>query len=239
MDNLAYDTAPTACSHYRPTGYSTARALLTPVTALARVQAEPLSAAASEEAELVSGLLAGSASAWREFNVRYSRLILSCISRVTARFGRVSPEDVREIHATLCLQLLSNDKRKLRTFEPGRGARLGTWLGLLATHTAYDFLRAVRRMPKLDDLSCAEAVAGETPDPSESTLQRERARLLGLALAELSAKDREFVELYYVQGMSPEEVAQAMNVSVKTVYSKKHKLQSRLESLISAERLAA
>ncbi|HYO95082.1 MAG TPA: sigma-70 family RNA polymerase sigma factor [Polyangiaceae bacterium] len=241
MDNLAFDTAPTACAHYRSNGYSSAAALLTPTAALASVQAEPLSAAALEEAELVSGLLTGSASAWREFNIRYSRLILSCISRVTARFGRVSPEDVREIHATLCLQLLSNDKHKLRTFEPGRGARLGTWLGLLATHTAYDFLRAVRRTPRLDDLSCAEAeaVAGETPDPSESTLQRERARLLGLALEELSAKDREFVELYYVQGMSPEEVAQAMNVSVKTVYSKKHKLQSRLESLLSAERLAA
>ncbi|HET9958596.1 MAG TPA: hypothetical protein VFQ61_29080, partial [Polyangiaceae bacterium] len=73
------------------------------------------------EANLLTGLLADREQAWREFNSRYSRLILSCIGRVTTRFGYSSQDDVREIYATLCLQLLSHDKRKLRSFEPGRG----------------------------------------------------------------------------------------------------------------------
>lgn len=200
---------------------------------------EALGAECVEEIQLLSGLLADDAGAWRRFNARYSRLILSCISRVTGRFGRVGADDVREIYATLCLQLLSNDKHKLRSFEPGRGTRLSTWLGLLATHTAYDFLRSVRRTPHLDELSSAETLAAEMPDPSEATLLRERAMLVARALSGLSAKDREFVELYYAQGLTPDEVAERMNISVKTVYTKKHKLQGRLESLLAAERLAA
>jgi RNA polymerase sigma-70 factor (ECF subfamily) len=199
----------------------------------------PHSFATADEASLLSALLANDAAAWREFNTRYSRLLLACISRVTARFGYASADDVREIYSTLCLQLLSNDKRKLRSFEAERGTRLGTWLGLLATHTAYDFLRSVRRHPKHDDLTSAEALVSETPDPSDAALLRERARLLCAALSELSAKDQEFVELYYGRGLEPEDVAQRMGISIKTVYTKKHKLQARLEISLASERLAA
>jgi len=193
----------------------------------------------AEEQTLIEGLLIDDEGAWREFNRRYSRLVLSCITRVTSRFGYSSADDVQEIYATLCLQLLSNDKRKLRSFESGRGTRLGTWLGLLATHTAYDFLRAVRRTPKHDDLSSAATLCTSAPDPSETTLMREQAQLLSLALAELSEKDRQFVELFYGHGLAAEEVAARMGINIKTVYTKKHKLQARLQGLLSAGRLAA
>lgn len=194
---------------------------------------------ALDEARFIESLLRDDPNAWREFSLRYSRLIVSCITRVTGRFGRVSQDDVRDIQATLWLQLLSNDKKKLRSFEAGRGTRLGTWLGLLATHTAYDFLRSMRRTPCFDDLRSAEGLAAEFPDPSETTLEHERARLIGRALSELTERERTFVELYYVQGLCPEEIAGVMGISVKTVYTKKHKLQSRLEGLLQAERLAA
>ena len=65
----------------------------------------------------------------------------------------VGPDDVREIYAMLCVQLLANDKRKLRSFEPGRGNKLGSWIGMLAIHTAYDFLRTIKREPKRGTLS--------------------------------------------------------------------------------------
>lgn len=210
-----------------------------PVPALDSVPPHGLTIAAAEERVFIARLLADDAAAWREFNERYARLISSCIARVTARFGFTSPDDVREIYATLCLQLLSNDKRKLRTFEPHRGARFSSWLGLLATHTAYDFLRSVRHAPRLAELGKAAGLSSELPDPSEATLLRERGQLLSRALAALSAKDREFIELYFGQGLPVEEVAQRMRISVKTVYTKKHKLQSRLQGLLEEPLLAA
>ena len=115
--------------------------------------------------------------AWREFNVRYSRLIYRCITRVTARFSAVvGPEDVREIYAMLCVGLLANDKRKLRSFEPGRGNKLGSWIGMLAIHTAYDYLRGVKREPKRGCMAEAEDLTSDVPDPCEAYAMRERAQ---------------------------------------------------------------
>ena len=58
-------------------------------------------------------------------------------------------------------------------------------------------------------------------------------------LSEFSDKDRQFVALYFGEGLDPEEVARRMRINVKTVYSKKHKIQSRLESLLAQRRIAA
>jgi RNA polymerase sigma-70 factor (ECF subfamily) len=199
-----------------------------------------LSYQACDEQTLLTGLLADDAAAWREFNTRYARLIYACISRVTARFGSVVHTDaVAEIYSMLCLGLLSNDKSKLRSYEAGRGSKLGTWLGLLATHTAYDYLRSVRRTPKYSDLSEAEQLSSDLPDPSEQTLVRERAAIAASVLADFSEKDREFVRLYYGEGLSPEAVAKSLRISIKTVYSKKHKIQRRLESLLGEPGLCA
>ena len=198
------------------------------------------STSAQDDAALVSALLADEPRAWREFNTRFSRLVLSTISRVTARFsGVVSQEDLREIYATFCVQLLANDKIKLRSFDPQRGNKLSTWLGLLASHTAYDFLRSARREPRRAALSEAEELSSTLPDPCESALMRERAALVGRLLANFTDKDRAFIQLYFGEGLSPECVAERLNISVKTVYSKKHKIQARLQALLIESQLAA
>jgi RNA polymerase sigma-70 factor (ECF subfamily) len=192
------------------------------------------------ESVLIEELLADNPVAWRQFNDRYSRLIMSCINRVLVRFSRMlKADDAQEIYATLCVQLLANDKHKLRSFEPSRGNKLGTWLGMLASHSAYDFLRSLRREPKHGAFSEAEELRTDQPDPCEVTLMRERARLVRELLRDFSAKDRAFIALYFGDGLSPEQVADRLSISVKTVYSKKHKIQRRLEALLSAAQLAA
>jgi RNA polymerase sigma-70 factor (ECF subfamily) len=44
--------------------------------------------------------------------------------------------------------------------------------------------------------------------------------------------------LYYIESRSPEEIADEMGISVKTVYSKKHKIRTRLEKLLAQEGLS-
>src|SRR5271154_4253714 len=100
------------------------------------------------QAALVAAMLVGSERAWREFHARYDRLIYRCITKVTGRFSSfLSQDDIREIYATLLVQLLANDMHKLRSFDPERGNRFGSWIGLLAINAAYDYLRALRREP--------------------------------------------------------------------------------------------
>ena len=221
--------------------------MFTPVTAPHRLEQTNQEAAvlmhgtpATDDAQLVRALIADDAHAWREFNTRFSRLVLSTISRVTTRFsGVVSPEDLREIYATFCVQLLANDKHKLRSFDPERGNKLSTWLGLLASHTAYDFLRSARREPRRAALSEAEDLSSTLPDPCESALMRERADLVSELLTNFTDKDRSFIQLYFGEGLAPETVAERLNISVKTVYSKKHKIQARLQTLLVEAQLAA
>ena len=187
------------------------------------------------ETELLDRLLKSDPNSWRELNQRYARLVTSCIQRVVARFSkRVSVDAVEEIYAIFSLKLLANDKLKLRSFEPSRGNKLGTWLGMLATHCAYDYLRSVRREPSAVCLTEAESLSSDGQDPCESAMLSERAKLVRELLADFSDRDRQFVTLYYQDGLSPERVAERLGISVKTVYSKKHKIQRKLSEIVGA-----
>lgn len=190
---------------------------------------------------LVQELIDGNEHAWRTFHARYGQLILRCISGVIARFsGVTSRDDVRDIYATLLMQLLSNDRRKLRSFDAERGTRLSAWIGALAVHCAYDHLRSSRRAPRCAPLDeAAEVLSCDLPSPHEQAERRERAALVAEVLHDFSDKDREFVALYFGEGLPPEQIAERMQISVKTVYSKKHKIQCRLEARLAGPPLAA
>ncbi len=193
-----------------------------------------------DEIRLVARMVTGEARAWREFQRRYDRLIYRCITKVTARFAaRVSADDVHEVYATLLLQLLANDMHKLRTFDPERGNRLGSWIGLLAINATYDHLRSLRRESNSQPIQEAEQVRGDGPDPYEECERREQAEVVSKMLGDFSEKDRQFMVLYFGEGLKPEEVAEKMSISVKTVYSKKHKIQSRLGQIMNKYRVAA
>src|SRR5205814_5629321 len=119
----------------------------------------------AEELVLLERLIVDDGEAWRCFVSMYGRLVTSTIARVLSRFGFLrNSEDVREIHASFCLEILANDKAKLRAFQPDRGIRLSTWIGMLASHSAYDFLRRRRREPQRDEYD-ADGLACDSPDP--------------------------------------------------------------------------
>jgi RNA polymerase sigma-70 factor (ECF subfamily) len=189
-----------------------------------------------DELELLERLFAHDERGWREFCRRYDRLIWRCITKVTTRFGNVlSQEDVREVYANFLLALMANDMHKLRMFNPEKGNRLGTWIGLLAINTAWDYLRSVSRQPAGDPLSIAEDRPSVAPDPFEHAAQREDCLKVEKLLGTFSRRDRTFVTLYFLDGRSPEEIADEMGISVKTVYSKKHKIRTRLEKMLTEQ----
>lgn len=194
----------------------------------------------ASDLRLIEGLLAGKSECWREFSTQYARMIEACIARVTTRFpGLVGQEDIREIYALFCLNLLANDSHRLRSYDPARGTRFSSWLGLIAVHTTYDYLRAARRQPQgpcVDDV--ADLVA-HVPDATDGCERRDQAKQVARLVEELSPRDREFMSLYFGQGLTPEVVASKMGISIKTVYTKKHKIRSKLEALIGQQRVAA
>jgi RNA polymerase sigma-70 factor (ECF subfamily) len=185
--------------------------------------------------ELVAAMLTDEPWAWKEFQRRFDRLIQRCITKVTRRFSSLlGPDDVRDIYASLYLSLVANGRHKLRSFDPARGNRFSSWIGLLAINAAYDYLRQIKREPNRTTLADAHELACDLPDPFESAVEAERAGIAANLLASFSAKDRTFATLYFGEELDPAEIASRLNISVKTVYSKKHKIQSRLESVLTA-----
>ena len=196
----------------------------------------PKAARFETDEELVAGMVANVPAAWREFQKRYDRLVHRCITKVTRRFAQmISQDDVREIYATFYVSLLQNDMHKLRTFDPARGNRFSSWIGLLAINSAYDYLRSLRREPHKECLAEAADLACDLPDPFEQTAENERAHIAQKTLEDFSEKDRTFASLYFAEGMDPQVIAERMNISIKTVYSKKPKIQSRLESVLAGK----
>jgi RNA polymerase sigma-70 factor (ECF subfamily) len=201
------------------------------------------SAPASADAMLVASLIAGDERAWRVFHDVHSPAMLEAIAAVRSRFPHlIGGDDVRDIYAELCLQLLAGDKRRLRQFDPTRGTRLAAWLSVLARHAAFDFLRLRRRQPtvrwKGEETTYLEAIGSDAADALGICCSRERTRIVAALVAELSARDREFFELYFYEGLDPEQTAERLGICVGTVYSKKHKIRARIESLLG-KRLAA
>lgn len=201
----------------------------------------PQTKTAETDFELLERVLDHQGEAWTELLRRYRSLIHRCITKATSRVGaQLCPDDQDEIFCELCMNLLRDDMRKLRAFDPTRGVKLSTWLGLLSINTAYDCLRRRARYPLLapnEDLTPERPADG--PSPLEQLLKKERRGFFGQLVTRLSARDRDFVRLYFEQGLDAELIAHAMNISVKTVYTKKHKISARLVRLAEQQLAAA
>jgi RNA polymerase sigma-70 factor (ECF subfamily) len=194
---------------------------------------DPGAVAFEDDDALLRGLLADDPRAWRVFQVRFDRLVVRSISKVTEHFrALVAPDEVSDIRALFYVSLLANDKKRLRVFDPQRGTRFCSWIAMLASNRAYDYIRARRREPEKTELAEAHSAACDRPDPFERCASGERATMTATALRELSAKDRAFARLYFAEELEPSEVAAKLQVSVKTVYSKKHKVRLRLATLL-------
>ncbi|MCH2108023.1 MAG: sigma-70 family RNA polymerase sigma factor [Polyangiaceae bacterium] len=186
------------------------------------------------ELQLTARLVAGEASAWREFTRLYAPVALGCIRKVLVRFSKVTDEqDVDEIYGRFSLDLLRNDCKKLQNFDPEKGSRLSTWIGMLATNSAYDYLRRIKKDQVCDPFP--ESPAFESPDdsPYEEVVLRQQAEQAVEIMTSLSERDQEFVQLFFGHGLSPEEISERMGIHVKTVYTKKHKIAAKLEKLLA------
>jgi RNA polymerase sigma-70 factor (ECF subfamily) len=100
---------------------------------------------------------------------------------------------------------------------------------MIAVNSTYDYLRSAGRRPILDRLDGAPDPHEECDrTPLDALIEKERWSHVNDMLADFSEKDRTFLSLYYAQGLDAEIVADRMEISLKTVYSKKHKIRAHL-----------
>src|SRR5271170_835937 len=106
--------------------------------------------------DLLRHVLRNDSRGWAELVRRYRPLIYRCITKVTLKYSpRLSSADLDEIYADVMMQLVRDDMHKLRIYNPSRGTKLGSWIGMLSVNAAYDFLRSAGRRPLLDKVDGA------------------------------------------------------------------------------------
>ena len=209
-----------------------------------RVQAEleqAATAAASGGDALVSGetlfierLRAGEATAFDRLVTDFSGDVYALLYRLTE-----DREEARDVTQETFLQAFRN-------IAHFRGdADLKTWLYRIAVNQARNRWRWWRRRRRSVTVSIDAADGdGDTPlsarladqngsDPEQLALAREREQALFTALRSLARPFREVVVLRDIEGLSYEEVAAALQISVGTVKSRlsrgRTELRRRLE----------
>ncbi|NVB82602.1 MAG: sigma-70 family RNA polymerase sigma factor [Kofleriaceae bacterium] len=180
--------------------------------------------------ELLRCVLRSDARGWSELVRRYRPLIYRCITKVTLKYApSLGSADLDEIYADVMMQLVRDDMHKLRIYNPSRGTKLGSWIGMISVNAAYDFLRSAGRRPLLDKVDGAMDPQEECDRTQlDQLIEKERWDHLNSLLSDFTDKDRTFVELYYQKGLEADEIAAEMQISLKTVYSKKHKIRAHL-----------
>ena len=95
------------------------------------------------------------------------------------------------------------------------------WMGLLVRSRGLDFLRRrasdrADRMQELDDV-ISDTVAGDSPNPMDTTQASEQAWALHQCLSQLENKQREVVSLAYLRDLSHSELAEQLRLPLGTV----------------------
>ncbi|MFO0902302.1 MAG: RNA polymerase sigma factor [Pirellulales bacterium] len=182
-----------------------------------------------DEIELIRRLVAGDATAWRDFVDRFHRLVAARVA-ATARELQVPlrPTDAEDLAAEVFLQLVARDFAALREFQ-GRST-LSTWLSVIARRISLRKLLSARREPA-NPLYAAPPVetADEAhADPLAQLIHGENRRRLAAALADLSDRQRELVQLHYLDGCSYREISQRLGIPMNSVGPSLQRAQQKL-----------
>src|SRR5215208_6654760 len=159
--------------------------------------------------ELLKCVLRSEARGWAELVRRFRPLIYRCITKVTLKYApSLGSADLDEIYADVMMQLVREDMHKLRIYNPTRGTKLGSWIGMITVNAAYDYLRSAGRRPLLDKV---DGVLDPHEDcdrtPLDLLIEKERWHSFNALLTDFTDKDRQFLELYWGRGMEPDAVA--------------------------------
>ena len=176
----------------------------------------------------MSRMAAGDARALEELYDRHAPMLYGLVLRIV---GRVS--DAEEVLQDAWLQAW----RRAETWDPARGTVIA-WLVTLARSRAIDRIRSVASRQRAESATPAPDPPRTADEPAANAVQRQRQERLSAALATLSPRQREVLELGYFGGLSQTEIAERIGAPLGSVKSWTRQGLMRLRELVPQEELA-
>jgi len=172
----------------------------------------------------------GDAAALRVFEQTYGNTIRQAITRIGAE-----PAFVDEVTAGFLDRLLVGPPPRIAGYS-GRG-ELAAWLGVSASRAALDAKRAAKRLRELELNDGLAAAASMSPE--SQVFCREHARdaigALERAFHCLGAFQRALLRLYYVDGLTADQIGDQRGVHRVTVARWLQKARRAIDRLVHAE----
>jgi RNA polymerase sigma-70 factor (ECF subfamily) len=162
--------------------------------------------AALTEQSAIEQARTGDRDAFRVLVDRHSRNVYRLAFRMTGNHG-----DADDVVQETFLRAF----RQIRTYD-GR-AGFGTWLYCIAANYSRDVLRARRRRATVSDsaedgMDLASRIPSDDPSPDRIAFGRQLQGILAPALASLSEMERSAFLLRHYEGLSTEQIAEALGV---------------------------
>src|SRR5579871_1395491 len=174
----------------------------------------------------------GDSGAWAELVREHHRRVYGLCYRFTG-----NPADAEDLTQDVFLKIYSN----LSSFDMGRGS-LQVWITTMTRNLLVDNFRRTknqRATGSLDEgwdvteeLRPVDRLTAQGPSPHESAAQKELAKMVQGALAQVSPELREAVILRDLQDMDYKEIAQVLGIPEGTVKSRISRGRAELARLL-------
>jgi RNA polymerase sigma-70 factor (ECF subfamily) len=175
---------------------------------------------AAASSDFVERLRRGDAEAFDTLITRYSGDIYSLLYRITE-----DPEEAGDLTQETFLSAL----KAIKSFRGD--AELKTWLFRIALNHSRNRFRWWKRRKRSETVSLdkpvgdgtlvvSDTIADEGESPEQAMLRSERRRRLAAALNGLPEIFRETIVLCDIEGLTYEEIARTVNISIGTVKSR-------------------
>jgi RNA polymerase sigma-70 factor (ECF subfamily) len=179
----------------------------------------------SEDAELVSRIRCGDLDAFEALYHKYKRQLYHTALAITGDSGaaeEILQDGFVRVYAAI---------ERVDVSRP-----LSPWLYRIVVNLSYNWMNHHRHWPLALDTLIEHLIAGPAASPEHAAEGSELRRMVWGAVASLSFKQRSAVVLFYLQGLSLQEIAYILDCPVGTVKSRLHYACKALREKLSEDR---
>lgn len=179
----------------------------------------------SEDAELVSRIRCGDLDAFEALYHKYKRQLYQTALAITGDSGaaeEILQDGFVRVYAAI---------DRVDVSRP-----LSPWLYRIVVNLSYNWMNHHRHWPLALDTLIEHLIAGPAASPEHVAEGSELRRIVWEAVASLGFKQRSAVVLFYLQGLSLQEIAYILDCPVGTIKSRLHYACKALRKKLSEDR---